>query len=152
METKTRLGRMRSGGSQSKLMLTSAAAGAMTAVIVGAVLTTLTDHTGVSAGLAVVIYAACLFPVGFVAWWAVLVDRSTIAGAPAQPEESIESRWYDQAAQSTFHVCLWAVGALGVVSVFWDFQVSAYWLTIGLGTFLAVVFWVSYLLHKRRES
>lgn len=152
MEPKTRLGRMRSGGSQHKLLLTSATAGAVTAVIVGAVLTALTDHAGLSAGLTIGVYAACLFPVGFIAWWVVLVDRSTIAGAPAQPEESIESRWYDQAAQSTFHACLWAVGAVGVVSVFWDFQVSAYWLTIGLGAFLAVAFAISYLFHKWHES
>ncbi len=33
--------------------------------------------------------------------WALLVDRSTLQGAPNQPEESIESGWYQRAAAGT---------------------------------------------------
>ena len=35
--------------------------------------------------------------------WAFLVDRDSLEGAASRPEESVESRWYDNAAAGAFH-------------------------------------------------
>ena len=67
-----------------------------------------------STGLYLGVFTLCLFPVASAGTWAFMVDRDTIVGATPNPEESIESTWYDNAAQTTFHIILFAIGALGV--------------------------------------
>ena len=49
--------------------------------------------------------------------WAFLVDRDSLRGAAARPEESVESRWYDASAAGAFHDLL-IVAGLGTSVLF----------------------------------
>ena len=82
----------------------------------------------------------------------ILVHRDTIVGATPNPENSIESSWYDNAAQTTFHIILLAVGIVGVASVFTDVQLSLGAFAIASYVFILVAFAGSYLFNKRRDS
>ena len=61
------------------------------------------------------VMAFCTLPVTSAFGWGMLVDRSTLAGAPDKPEESVESAWYDKAASGAFGDIL-LVGGLGSVA------------------------------------
>ena len=102
--------------------------------------------------VALAVYALCLFPVATAASWGFMVDRSTIRGATPDPENSIESHWYSQASENTLHAMLFGIGGLGIVSSFWEFQVSGTLLTIILGVFVTGTFGISYFAHKRATS
>ena len=49
--------------------------------------------------------------------WAFLVDRDSLKGAAARPEESVETRWYDASAAGAFHDLL-IVAGLGTAVLF----------------------------------
>ena len=146
----TRFGRPKFGGTQTKLITLSVAAGAGIAAAAGAIMAAFVHDD--SPLLALAVYALCLFPVATAASWGFMVDRSTIRGATPDPENSIESHWYSQASENTLHAILIAIGALGIASSFWEFQVSGTTLTIILGTFVAGTFGISYFAHKRAAS
>ena len=149
MET-TRFGRPKFGGTQTKLITLSVAAGVGLAAAAGAIVAAFVHDN--SPLLAFTVYALCLLPVATTASWLFMVDRSTIRGATPDPENSIESHWYSQASENTLHVMLFGIGGLGVVSSFWDFQVSGSLLTIILGVFVTGTFGISYFAHKRAAS
>ena len=149
MET-TRFGRPKFGGSQAKLITLSVAAGATLAAAAGAIVAAFVHED--SPWLAFAVYSLCLLPVAISASWLFMVDRSTIRGATPDPENSIESHWYSQASENTLHAILIAIGALGIASSFWEFQVSGTTLTIILGTFVAGTFGISYFAHKLAAS
>ena len=146
----TRFGRPKFGGSQAKLITLSVAAGAALAAAAGAIVAA-SIHDD-SPWLAFAVYSLCLLPVATSASWLFMVDRSTIRGATPDPENSIESHWYSQASENTLHAMLLGIGGLGVVSSFWEFQVSGTLLTIILGVFVTGTFGISYLAHKRAAS
>ena len=81
-----------------------------------------------------------------------MVDRDTIVGATPNPEESIESTWYDNAAQSTFHIILVIVGVLGMASVFTDVKLSLGTFAIASYVVIMAAFAGSYFFNKRRDS
>ncbi|MBS5996794.1 hypothetical protein ACUY3N_08055 [Corynebacterium tuberculostearicum] len=149
MET-TRFGRPKFGGTQTKLITLSVAAGVGLAAAAGAIVAAFVHDN--SPLLAFTVYALCLLPVATTASWLFMVDRSTIRGATPDPENSIESHWYSQASENTLHVMLFGIGGLGVVSSFWDFHVSGSLLTIILGVFVTGTFGISYFAHKRAAS
>ena len=149
MET-TRFGRPKFGGTQTKLITLSVAAGVALAAAAGAIVAAFVHDN--SPLLAFTVYALCLLPVATTASWLFMVDRSTIRGATPDPENSIESHWYSQASENTLHVMLFGIGGLGVVSSFWDFHVSGSLLTIILGVFVTGTFGISYFAHKRAAS
>lgn len=146
----TRFGRPKFGGTQTKLITLSVAAGAGLAAAAGAIVAAFVHDD--SPLLAFAVYALCLFPVATAASWLFMVDRDTIRGATPDPENSIESHWYSQASENTLHAMLYGIGCLGVVSTFWEFQVSGTLLTIILGVFINVTFGISYFAHKRAAS
>lgn len=146
----TRFGRPKFGGSQTKLITLSVATGASLAAAVGALVAVFVHDD--SPWLAFAVYSLCLLPVATAASWGFMVDRSTIRGATPDPENSIEAHWYSQASENTLHAMLFGIGGLGVVSSFWEFQVSGTTLTIILGTFVAGTFGISYFAHKRAAS
>ena len=47
---------------------------------------------------------------------------------------------------------LFGIGGLGIVSSFWDFEISGTLLTIILGVFVTGTFGISYFAHKRAAS
>ena len=149
MET-TRFGRPKFGGTQAKLITLSVAAGVGLAAAAGSIMAAFVHDD--SPLLAFAVYALCLFPVATAASWGFMVDRSTIRGATPDPENSIESHWYSQASENTLHAMLFGIGSLGIVSSFWEFQVSGTLLTIILGIFVTGTFGISYFAHKRAAS
>ena len=149
MET-TRFGRPKFGGTQTKLLTLSVAAGVGLAAAAGSIMAAFVHDD--SPLLAFAVYALCLFPVATAASWGFMVDRSTIRGATPDPEDSIESHWYSQASENTLHAMLFGIGGLGIVSSFWGFQVSGTLLTIILGIFVTGTFGISYFAHKRAAS
>lgn len=149
MET-TRFGRPKFGGTQTKLITLSVASGVGLAAAAGAIMAAFVHDD--SPLLAFTVYALCLLPVATAASWLFMVDRDTIRGATPDPENSIESHWYSQASENTLHAFLIAIGALGIVSSFWEFQVSGTLLTIILGVFVTGTFGISYFAHKRAAS
>ena len=146
----TRFGRPKFGGTQTKLITLSVAAGAAIAAAAGAIMAAFIHDD--SPWLAFAVYSLCLLPVATAASWLFMVDRSTIRGATPDPENSIESHWYSQASENTLHAMLFGIGGLGVVSSFWEFQVSGTMLTIILGVFVSCTFGISYFAHKRAAS
>ena len=146
----TRFGRPKFGGTQTKLLTLSVAAGAGLAAAAGAIVAAFV-HDG-SPLLAFAVYTLCLFPVATAASWGFMMDRDTIRGATPDPENSIESHWYSQASENTLHAMLLGIGGLGVVSTFWDFHVSGSILTLILGVFVTGTFGISYFAHKRAAS
>lgn len=146
----TRFGRPKFGGTQTKLITLSVAAGAAFAAAAGALMATFVHDD--SPWLAFAVYSLCLLPVAISASWLFMVDRSTIRGATPDPENSIESHWYSQASENTLHAILIAIGALGIASSIWEFQVSGTMLTIILGVFVSCTFGISYFAHKRAAS
>jgi len=146
----TRFGRPKFGGTQTKLITLSVASGVGIAAAAGAIMAAFVHDD--SPLLALAVYALCLFPVATAASWGFMVDRSTIRGATPDPENSIESHWYSQASENTLHAMLFGIGGLGIVSSFWEFQVSGTLLTIILGVFVTGTFGISYFAHKRATS
>jgi len=149
-QNRSRFGRAKFGGGPKTLIAVSVAVGLVLSIALSVIvaLTVLTENKA----LAVALFTAFTAPWLIAIVWLLLVDRDTIEGAINKPEQSIESRWYAQAAQDTVHALLWSVGVMGVASVFVDASVSLGTATIVLGVFLFIVFGAAYFLRKRSEA
>ncbi|MEV7971940.1 hypothetical protein [Cellulomonas sp. NPDC089187] len=96
-----------------------------------------------------IIAAATVWPI-FGLVWVLLVDRSTLRGTAARPDETVESAWYRSAASGAFTDLLIASGiGLGVVAMT---QVKLATtatlcavLAVGMGSFA-----VRYLIQRRQ--
>ncbi|SLM87400.1 hypothetical protein CZ765_00710 [Corynebacterium casei] len=146
-----RFGRSKFGGSPAALIAGSIVTGLAVAFAAASIFWAIVRPEE-STALYLGVFTLCLFPVASAGTWAFMVDRDTIVGATPNPEESIESTWYDDAAQTTFHIILFAIGALGVASVFTDVKLSLGAFAIASYVFILVAFAGSYLLNKRRDS
>lgn len=95
--TKYRWGRTSSGRSPwpGALAIGFVATGALAALAAAF------EH-GPRAWLLPLCVAVMLLPILTVVGWAILVDRSTLKGAVARPEESVENRWLDVAIRGGF--------------------------------------------------
>ena len=94
MTTTSRFGRTRSG--HSPIPGAIAIGVVLTGVVCG--IAALTNH-GAAAWQLPLILASSSLPILTTLGWGLLVDRRTLSGAIAHPEESVENRWYDRAAQ-----------------------------------------------------
>lgn len=112
--TRSRWGRARFGGTTAQLWTAALGIGVLVAAGSGWLFQWLRD--GGSPLLEFSVMAAFILPVSTVLGWAVLVDRSTLAGAPRKPEDSVESAWYDKAASGAFTDILLVAG-LGCAAV-----------------------------------
>lgn len=154
-QPRSRWGRSaRLGGGTGRLLGVSLAGGVPLAALVGAAAWWLGQLAGDPDPrrpwvVAVALTASCL-PVGFGAIWVFLVDRDTLEGAVRNPEQSIESRWYDRAATGAFHdlLILLGLGTFAVSLAGWEAPLSA--VGIGLLLFMALDVTVRYQLQKRR--
>lgn len=108
--TRSRWGRPRFGGSSAMLLSASFLIGVLISASLGLLFVWLGDVE--RPPLAFVVMAIVTLPVAMTLGWAVLVDRSTLAGATDKPEDSIESAWYEKAASGAFGDVL-MVGGLG---------------------------------------
>ena len=148
---RSRFGRSKFGGSPAPLIAGSIVAG-LAAVFAAALILWAIVRPEESTGLYLDVFTLCLFPVASAGAWVFMVDRDTIVGATPNPEESIESTWYDNAAQSTFHIILVIVGVLGMASVFTDVKLSLGTFAIASYVVIMAAFAGSYFFNKRRDS
>src|SRR5699024_4145296 len=146
---KSRFGRSKYGGTSATLRAGSVIVGILVAFAISAIIWALKRPAG-STALFLGAFTLCLFPVAFVAAWAFLVDRDTSRCATPNADDSIAATWYVDAEPSTFHLLLFALGALGVASVVTDARVSFGPVAISACVFLLGVFAARYLLINRR--
>lgn len=107
-------GRAKFGGSSAHLLAASLAAGVLLSGALGWLFMVL--RNGDRPLLAFAVMAVFTLPVAAVLAWAVLVDRATLAGALEEPEDSVESAWYEKAASGAFTDIL-LVGGLGCAAL-----------------------------------
>ena len=99
--------------------------------------------------LLAVVTGVTTLPVGVAAGWAVLVDRSSIAGVVERPEESVESRWLDQAAVGALFDGFAMIGLGAAAIAITGVEVAADVVLIDLWALLAVDLGVRYLVARR---
>lgn len=100
-------------------------------------------------GLLAVVTAAVVLPVGVALGWGIMVDRSSISGAVDRPEESVESRWWDQAASGAlmdgFAMIGLGAGTIALTGV----EVAADTVLMALWVLLSVDMGIRYLVARR---
>lgn len=149
--TRTRWGRSRFGGGGGALIAVSLTLGAVLAAGAGWLITVLErDHP--RPGLLLGVGALVTLPVCVGLVWALLVDRSSLAGAPDDPEASVESRWYDKAAVGAFHVLIATLGLGAAAFQFLKVDVAPSLLLGGYFVLAVVAFGISYLLARRADG
>ncbi|MEF2737957.1 MAG: hypothetical protein U0N15_12260 [Bifidobacterium choerinum] len=104
-------------------------------------------HDSARAWVGITVACTCLAPVMIALSWTLLVDRSTIPGAIAHPGHNVETSWYDQAAKDSFHLLLAGTGIGAAIASFCSSPTVSRTLA-AVFVFTAVVFGISYLIHK----
>lgn len=104
-------------------------------------------HDGVHTWVGITVACVCLAPVMIALSWTLLVDRSTIPGAIAHPEHNVETSWYDRAAKDSFHLLLAGTG-IGAAIASLCSSPTVSWTLAAVFIFTAVMFGISYLIHK----
>nr|NLD39822.1 hypothetical protein [Actinomycetales bacterium] len=82
--------------------------------------------------------------------YAIVVDRETIKGAVARPEDSVEARWYEQAAFGAFTDLLLLSGIGAVVASFLRWEAEVNLVLGGLLLVAFVSFGIRYLVIRGR--
>lgn len=82
--------------------------------------------------------------------YVLLVDRSTMLGAPDDPDESIEARWYERAAAETFMDVMVSVGVVAGLASVLDWKMDGVWVLMGVWAVGGLSFALRYLLISRR--
>lgn len=145
--TRSAWGRARFGGSSTTLLLVSLTIGALVSAGLGGLFLVLGNTANPLLAFCLVVVAT--LPVTAVLGWAVLVDRSTLAGAIDKPDDSIESAWYDKAASGAFGDILivggLSAGGLGLARI----EAPLTWALSALVLFAMLDFAVRYLWLKR---
>lgn len=141
-------GRSRFGGSSKALILTSLSAGALLSAGAGGLFAKFS-------GIEKPWLAFTVMTVGVLApfcamVWAILVDRLTITGVVKRPEESVENKWYDQAASGAFTDMLLILGVTAAIFSIFRFEVNSGLLLAGLIVVMMADFGIRYLLTSRR--
>jgi len=84
--------------------------------------------------------------------WLAIVDRKSLPGAVSDPDNSVESSWYNQAISDSFHTTLGTIGvALFVVSTFSIHRVEIDQVLLGVLLVMGISFSVSYLIRRLRS-
>ena len=148
---RTKWGRSRFGGSPGALIAISLVAGAPLAAGVGW-LAMLAESGHPSPWLIFWVTAIVTWPLGAGLVWALLVDRSTLSGAPDDPDSSVESRWYDKAAAGAFHVLIVSLGLGAAVFQFLKVDVAPPLLLGGYFVLAVAAFGISYLFAKKTSA
>lgn len=96
------------------------------------------------------ILGACLAPCAVALVALLILDRSTLPGAVAKPEQSIEGAWYAKAAEWAFNSFIAILGvAAGVTS---SLQLTTISLTLAAAwVVLVLCFGVAYLIQRIRS-
>ncbi|MBB4736439.1 hypothetical protein [Micrococcus cohnii] len=152
---RTRWGRSaRLGGGQTRLVTASLLCGAVASVLFGLVAFLTFGEADPARPwlpwLTVTAVAVVNLPVTAALFWALFVDRSTVQGAVRNPEDSVESRWYDAAAVGAFHDLLIVIGLGTAATAFTRWQADLTAVGCGLILFTWGDMAVRYLMQKRR--
>lgn len=150
-QKKSYWGSSRFGGSSRRLIVTCILAGIPLSLLAGGLITLLQPGHP-RADLMFIIGAAVTLPVCCIAVWAFLVDRSTMTGAPEDPESSIEGQWLYRAAASSFMDLFAIIGLSTAVFTFVDVPISTAVAFGGLAVVALLDFGLRYLIIKRREG
>lgn len=148
---RSRWGRSRFGGGSGALIAASLGGGAVLSLAIGWV-ATLTQPDATRVWLLFLVTAVVTLPVSSMLAWVLLVDRSTLAGAVASPEHSIEGQWYDRAAAGAFGDILVTVGIGAAVFSWVDIPVPTNLVFVALFTIAAVSFGLRYFVAKKAAS
>lgn len=140
-------GRTRSGRSPWPISIAAGVVAGMICALAAAAV-----NGGTSAwrlGLAIFAATAPMLTAGV---WAVVVDRSTIRGAAARPEQSVEAAWLDRAAAAGFMDVLALAGlGAGLTAIVPALgELRAWQVLTALWLFAMVDFGVRYQVAKRR--
>lgn len=103
------------------------------------------NPTGPYRWAAVAILAACLVGPLIALVWMLIVDRSSLPGATAHPEQAVEHHWHSLAATNTFLI---TIAAAGIGAAVTSGNVS--FVLAGIVVFEFLVYGVSYLWAKHR--
>lgn len=94
-------------------------------------------------------FFAGVLPFAIAAAWLLLVDRTTIKGAVANPEHSIEHTWLAQASSISFFITIAVTGlASAIFTLFFDSFVGAALMVVAIA--MLAVFAGSYLVIKHK--
>lgn len=154
--TKSRWGRMRSGGSSAKLLSVSIVGGLVVSLALGLLVAAIGDSEKMLANFLGI--GLAMWPVAVAVLWFVLVDRDSLEKAPKSPEDSVESRWAEQANAAVCRDLFLLLGlGCAVLSLL---QVTMGWflrmpLNLALLIVMVIVildFGIRYQLIKRREG
>ena len=99
------------------------------------------------------IFGAVFWPIMSVIVWVLLVDRSTLRGAPKNPEASIEATWYSRAAAGAFTDLIGALGlGLLVTTLFVDVPLPTDNVLLAILLVATVDFTIRYVVLRLREG
>lgn len=150
MTRQTRLGRTATGRAPWPEALT---AGCVATGLIAALVGT-ANHGDPHAWQLVVVITPCVFLLVAAAAWLLRIDRRTLRGATANPQQSVESQWYGVASQASFHDMLVVLGLatllLSVVPA-WR-AVTAHDALLAVLVFVMADFGARYLLLSRRGA
>lgn len=112
-QARTKWGRTRFGGGRAPAMAIAVPSGVVLAAA-GGWLSVLVGVTASNPALGFWVFTSCLTMPAVALVYVLVVDRDTLDGAAARPEDSIESGWYDKAASGSF---MDLVAGLGIASI-----------------------------------
>ncbi|MFC7401739.1 hypothetical protein [Citricoccus sp. GCM10030269] len=148
----TRWGRSRFGGGPGLLVLMSLVLGGLLSAGGSWLMASLVEVESVNPVLMFWVAFACLLPPCIMVPWALLVDRNSLTGAVARPEESVESAWYLKASSGAFTDVLLVMGlgttAVSITGVQWPTSL------VGLTMLVLMMacFGVRYVHQKRMNA
>lgn len=149
MNNTSRFGRSKFGGSQTTLLIISAIIGCAIAAACG-IAFAIFNHTELRFVVKFLIAFGCMWPTAAILAWALLVDRNTIRGAIKNPEKSIESHWFDQAASATLVDTMALTGiALTLISIT-EWQITGTNTLAGCLIFMMIDLGLRYLISSKR--
>ncbi|MGO1591015.1 MAG: hypothetical protein ACTHW1_10720 [Ancrocorticia sp.] len=149
-DDRSQYGRVKFGGGHLPALWLAAPIGLIFAIAIAAVAVA-TNSAGPrpivgGTAITVVLIWPCL---GLV--WAMIVDRDTLRGATADPEQSVESVWYEKAASGAFSDILFIIG-LGTAAVaFTGIEMSTVLVLAGVILIAMGSFAIRYLIQKRQS-
>ncbi|GAA1609152.1 MULTISPECIES: hypothetical protein [Leucobacter] len=145
---RSRWGRVKFGGRRLPALWAAAPFGAAGAVALAliAVATESASSRPVLGGIAIGLVS--LWPLTGIVW-GLIVDRSTLRGATANPEQSVESRWHERAASGAFTDTL-LIGGLGTVAITLSgSELSAVYAVAAVVLLSMASFGIRYLAQRR---
>lgn len=146
---RSRWGRVRAGDRRVPALLVALPVAIVLAAALGALVmaTGAAGEPRLAGGVAVAVIT--LWPLAGLVW-ALVVDRTTLAGATARPEQSIESAWYERAASGAFSDTVVVVGLAAAAIAFTGLDVPVLLALSGVIVVAAGSVTVRYLAQHRR--